>query len=120
MITQPWEGNELDKDILKPGNKVYSPDTCIFVSSKLNTFMVDRKAGRGDLPLGVTWHKGDRKNQAQCCNPFTGKYEFLGHFTDPAEAHESWRKRKHELACMHAEMQTDPRIAEALRTRYLA
>ena len=48
MLTQPWEGSELDKDILEPGNKVYSPDACIFVPSHLNMFMTDRAAARGE------------------------------------------------------------------------
>lgn len=38
MQTQHWEGKELDKDILFPGNKVYGPDTCVFVGKRLNTF----------------------------------------------------------------------------------
>ena len=43
MTTQPWEGNQLDKDILVPGNKVYGPDVCVFVSGDLNKFLLDRR-----------------------------------------------------------------------------
>ncbi|WP_339733316.1 hypothetical protein [uncultured Pseudomonas sp.] len=119
MLTQPWEGSELDKDILEPGNKVYSPDACIFVPSHLNMFMTDRAAARGEWPIGVSWQKSADKFKAYCRNPFTCKQEHLGMFSDPDAAHEAWRKRKHELACLYAEQQTDPRIAQALRTRYL-
>ena len=118
MVTQPWEGNELDKDILIPGNKVYGPDTCVFVPCGLNLFMTDRGSLRGEFPIGVCWDKDRGMFIALCRNPFTGKQENLGRFTDPAAAHEAWRKRKHELACRYADMQTDPRIAQALRTRY--
>lgn len=118
MIVQPWEGMELDKDILIPGNKVYSPETCIFVSTALNSFMTDCSAVRGDCPVGVSWHKQKGKYQAYCRNPFSAKFEHLGYFTDPLQGHEVWRKRKHELACMYADQQTDPRIAQALRQRY--
>ena len=34
------------------------------------------------------------------------------------EAHEAWRKRKHELACQWAEIVEDPRLKQALRNRY--
>lgn len=119
MLEQPWVGNQLDKDLLKPGNKVYSPDTCVFVPAKLNIFIIDRSADRGEWPLGVCWHNKSGKLQSQCSNPFTGKNDSLGLFTDPGEAHEAWRAKKHEHACRYADQQTDPRIAEALRTRYL-
>jgi hypothetical protein len=36
MMQQDWEGKELDKDILFPGNKVYSPDKCVFIDKKVN------------------------------------------------------------------------------------
>ena len=110
---------QIDKDLISPGSKVYSPDACIFVPSQLNMFMTDRAAARGEWPIGVSWQKSADKFKAYCRNPFTCKQEHLGMFSDPDAAHEAWRKRKHELACLYAEQQTDPRIAQALRTRYL-
>lgn len=117
MAKQSWEGSQLDKDILIPGNKVYSPETCVFVSRELNSFMTDSGSARGQLPIGVDWHLG--KFRANCNNPFSGAKEHLGYFADPNKAHEAWRARKHELACQYADMQTDPRVAAALRSRYL-
>jgi hypothetical protein len=35
------------------------------------------------------------------------------------QAHEAWRKRKHELALQIAALHADPRIAKALSIRYL-
>lgn len=118
MLVQDWEGKQLDKDMLAPGNKLYGADTCVFVSGQLNKFMTDSGATRGDRPTGVTWRKGSGKFQARCRNPLTKKVEHLGLFDCPNAAHEAWRSRKHELACIYAEMQTDPRISAALRTRY--
>lgn len=118
MLNQKWEGNHLDKDILFPGNKVYSPDTCIFVSQKINAFITDCGSVRGEWPAGVSWNKSARKFQAGCQNPFTGRNEYLGVFTCPEEAHEAWRHRKNELAFRHADAQEDTRIAAALRARY--
>lgn len=118
MLTQPWEGNQLDKDILYPGNKVYGPDTCVFVSRQLNIFLTDRFALRGEWPIGVSWHKRIGKFTSHCNNPFAGNLEFLGYFVCPSAAHEAWRARKHEHACRYADMQTDTRISDALRIRY--
>lgn len=119
MEGQDWEGKHLDKDLLVPGNKEYGPETCVFISRKLNAFLNDHRLARGEYPLGVSWHKQTSKFVAQCSNPETGKSEHLGLFDDPEEAHLAWKKRKHELACIYADQQTDPRVAHALRTRYL-
>lgn len=119
MKAQDWEGGQLDKDLLKAGNKVYSPDFCVFLPRELNAFTIDCGASRGEYPIGVSFHKGTGRFRAHCRNPFTGKLESLGLFDTPDEAHLVWKKRKHELACIYADQQTDPRIADALRTRYL-
>ncbi len=119
MQTQDWEGKELDKDILFKGNKVYSAETCIFVSRELNTFLNDHGNARGSYPLGVSWHKGREKFVAQCSDPKTGKSVHLGLFENPQDAHLAWKQKKHEHALAYADQQTDPRIAEALRTRFI-
>ena len=56
----------LDKDILVKGNKVYSPDTCIFVPERINILFVKGDSKRGDLPIGVSFHKISGKYTAQC------------------------------------------------------
>ena len=119
MEEQPWEGNQLDKDILIPGNKVYGPETCVFVSRQLNTFLIDSGATRGAWPLGVYWNKQCEKFQASCRNPATKKQEHLGLFLCPDQAHLAWKKRKNELALQYASLQTDQRIAVALRARFI-
>ena len=111
--------SQIDKDILYPGNKVYGPETCVFVSCQINVFLVDCASARGDFPVGVNWEQNAGKFRARCRNPFTKKHEYLGLFSDPQDAHEAWREKKHEHACRYADMQTDLRIAEALRRRYL-
>mgnify|MGYP001060963088 CR=1 FL=1 len=118
METQEWKGKHLDKDLLVPGNKVYSPDTCVFVDSVVNNFLTDCAAARGEWPIGVCWYERYHKFRGQCRNPFTKKYEHLGYFTCPNQAHLAWKKRKHQLACQLADIQSDQRVAEALRIRY--
>jgi hypothetical protein len=121
MEQQDWENKELDKDLLKVGNKEYNPENCVFVTKIVNTFLIDCGKARGEFPLGVTFNKKDMKFRASCRNPFTGKQEYLGSFDDPIKAHLVWKKRKHELAYQLADSEyvTDERVAQALRTRYL-
>lgn len=118
MMSQDWEGKQLDKDILVEGNKVYSPENCRFIEGRVNNFIIDCAAARGEWPLGVHFHKECGKFLAQCQNSFTKKRQYLGLFTCPEAAHEAWRKRKHEIACALADLQDDPDIAQALRGRF--
>lgn len=118
MEKQDWEGKQLDKDLLFEGNKVYSAETCVFVSREVNMFATDRGAARGEWLIGVYWNKEVNKFKSQCSNPFTKKREYLGLFTSELEAHQAWRKRKLELAYELADIQTDERVAKALIDRY--
>lgn len=47
------EGWHLDKDIICPDCKTYSPETCCFVPVEINSLLTDRKNHRGELPIGV-------------------------------------------------------------------
>lgn len=118
MMEQNWEGLQLDKDLLIEGNKIYGPDTCVFVTQTVNKFTTDRGAARGEWMIGVSLHKQTGKFVALCRNPFTKKLEYLGLFACEQQAHEAWRKRKLELAHKLAVIQTDPRVANALIQRY--
>lgn len=118
MERQDWQEKELDKDILFKGNKIYSPETCVFIDGLTNTFTLDNTASRGGFPLGVSYDKSKESIIAHCCNPFTKKQENLGRFDTADEAHNAWKRRKHELALQLADLQKDDRVASALRIRY--
>ena len=118
MVQHDWKGRELDKDLLVEGNKVYSPETCVFISSMLNNFFLSREAGRGKYMLGVSWHKRAGKFHSRCSNPFLNTQEHLGSFDTELEAHLAWKEKKNELAQRYASKQTDERVIEALLTRF--
>ena len=74
---------DLDKDILFKENKIYSPETCCFVSHTINALFLSRKEARGEYPIGVSYEKEKKKFRA--CMAFMGKQIKLGTF-DTAEA----------------------------------
>lgn len=118
MVEQDWLGNELDKDLLGSG-KLYSPDTCCFVSPDLNKFLLDRFACRGDYPIGVSWHIHRKKFQASCRNPVTKRMEYLGLYACPEDAHDAWKRRKHAIACELSKHQADQRVSDILTKLYV-
>ena len=116
-----WENCHLDKDLLVEGNKIYSPDTCVFIDPALNVFLTDSNASRGDYMIGVTYHKRDKVFEAKCHNPFgisDDDRRYLGRYSTELEAHLAWKNKKHEYACIFAEMQSDKRIVDVLLNIY--
>jgi hypothetical protein len=116
MEQQDWEGKHLDKDLLVEGNKVYSPETCVFIDRVVNTFMTERSNHRGNYPIGVTLFNG--KFVAQCSNPLTGKRGYIGIYTSVDTAHKAYCIKKFEYAKILAGIQKDTRVATALVDRY--
>lgn len=102
------EQMELDKDILVKGNKLYSPNTCVFVPKNINLLFVtkENKKTKNGLPIGVMFHKRDKKFVAYCCN---GKAEqkFLGNFHTPEEAFNKYKNFKEKVIKQVAEEYKD-------------
>lgn len=112
MIQQSWEGKALDKDLLIAGNKIYPPETCVFVTQAINSLILDSGAARGEWPIGVIWHVRDKKFQVRC--HINGKIKNLGYFSDPHAAHRAWQAFKIKAIHEAAAGQADPRLVEAL------
>lgn len=77
----------VDKDILYPGNKIYSPYHCLLVPQRINMLFTNKKNKRG-LPNGI------KKNG----NKYYAKYNSmeLGSANTIEEAYELYAKRKKE------------------------
>lgn len=118
MIEQDWEGKELDKDLLIPGNKEYSETTCIFIDRRVNSFIVEKSKAADGLPVGVYYYRPTDKFKAQCWDVKANKQKALGYFDNPEDAHKSWLAFKLKQAKILAAEQSNARISEALIKRY--
>lgn len=91
------EGYSLDKDLLTPGNKIYSPETCVYIPQSLNVFALDSSSYRGEWTVGVSWNARKRLYQATIHN-FEGRIKCLGYRDNPEDAHQLWLKEKNAIA----------------------
>lgn len=90
--TEGGDTLQLDKDILYPGNKEYSPNTCVFVPQFLNMSLNICERGSGSMPKGVrssTLKDGDTRYswQVKAASGKLGK----GGLTCKWEAHKEWQ-----------------------------
>lgn len=88
----------LDKDILVKGNKIYSPETCIFVPNTINLLFTKNDSKRGESAIGTSYNKRDKVYVANChlINPETGKSKnkYLGCYKTEQEAFEVYKYYK--------------------------
>jgi hypothetical protein len=113
-----WMNCHLDKDVLFNDNKEYGPDKVVFISRQVNGFLKVNKKIRGRYMLGASWIKKSGNFQSHCSDPLGRVNDYIGRFDTELEAHKAWQAKKHEYACDLADLQDDPRVAEALRQRY--
>lgn len=87
----------LDKDILYKGNKIYSPDTCIFVPQTINNLFIKHDKNRGNSCIGSTLRKNG-KYQVRCniydFNIGKPKNEHLGVYDTQEKAFEVYKQFK--------------------------
>ena len=112
------DGWVVDKDLLFPGNKVYSPQHCLYVPEELNNFVLSREAKRGLSPIGSTF------------DPLLGKYRtsislgkgekfHLGIHKTAEEAYSAWLTAKIKLAERFKPVcdEIHPQLYESLLTK---
>lgn len=85
----------LDKDIKLHGNRMYSKEYCMLLPEKINLLFIKEKARRGDLPMGVHFHK-ERDNYVAMCS-VDGKTKYIGSYSNPQIAFNHYKefKEKH-------------------------
>jgi hypothetical protein len=88
------ENVHLDKDILCKGNKVYSPDRCVFVPQSINNLFLRREKDRGEYPIGVKLN--NRLNKYESVVSINRKQIYLGCFDTPLEAFRVYKFKKEQ------------------------
>jgi hypothetical protein len=116
-------GFEMDKDILVKGNRVYSPDTCVFVPTEINGLFSGcyKAVRRGNYPIGVCFNKGSGRFVAQMSDrQSSGLDKYLGSFGTVEEAFACYKTAKEAKIRRLAEKwkdEIDPRAYAALMSR---
>lgn len=97
----------LDKDILVKGNKLYSPETCIFVPQFINSLFLKRESKRGNLPIGVKKCSGNPKKLEVSCRNNTKSRGYIGVYNTPEEAFDAYKIHKEKFIKEVAEEHKD-------------
>lgn len=87
-------GYSLDKDILVPNNKIYSPNRCSLVPREINILLTDSRKSRGEYPQGVSFQKSTNKFIAKMSR--NGRYDYIGLYNNPDDAFHAYKERKED------------------------
>lgn len=128
MEAQSWEGRELDKDIIVPGNRIYSPEGCVFIPGYVNALFNSHGLRDKCLPLGVTYINKTPDMVNELKNPFAarirvfGTLRRLGTYANSTEAHRAWQIAKIDaiISCLDRYLQepnVDARVECGMRLR---
>jgi hypothetical protein len=90
MESRSWEGKEIDKDILVPGNRVYGEEFCLLVTHKLNNII--KHMPGSDHPTGVFESNSGLRYRSQIKKD--GKVYDLGTFDTVEEAAFTYNKHR--------------------------
>lgn len=111
MEKQDWEGKVLDKDLIGD-SQLYSEDTCLFISNRVNSFIGENMVG--EFPGTSVKFNDGRVNcvVSQICGA-DGKLH-LGVFPSQLQAHRAWQKEKINQAKILVDTENDLRVKFAL------
>jgi len=89
---------EIDKDLLSPiDNKIYSPNTCVFLPKALNGFLTNNHNNNTSGHIGVARDKRANKWVAQIRDG-EGNRAHLGYFTSKEEASNVYKLAREKYA----------------------
>lgn len=107
------ERYDIDKDIINKGNKIYSPESVVFVPHDINSMMTTSTTARGALPVGVTRHQDGYRSAIKINN----RMQHIGCHRTPEEAFYAYKEFKENYIKERANFYhdvIDPRAYDAL------
>ena len=84
----------LDKDLLVEGNKMYSPETCIFIPNKVNGFLTNKQLNNVSGYAGIGFFKISNKWRVQIKDFTTNKNKHIGLFDDIEVATKAYNRAR--------------------------
>lgn len=112
------KGYQLDKDILNPKAKEYSPDNCRLIPESINSFTNNNSDSRKtNLPSGVSWKAKNNKYQVSIKSGYKSN-KYLCLVDCPKEGYDVYKTEKVKVAKKLAEDWeglVDPEILDVLR-----
>lgn len=109
------EDAQLDKDLLRKGNRVYGPDNCTFLPLRVNSLIITNASRRSKFPVGVRPGRTAGTFEARVNN--SGTKISLGTYRDVGAAFAAYKQGKEELVRRIADefkSRIDPRAYAAL------
>lgn len=93
---------EIDKDILYKGNRIYSPETCVFAPKNINVLFTKSNKTRGEYPIGVHLYRKNKKSKtckfvAMCNDTNRSSMKTIGYYSTPEEAFLAYKNYKENL-----------------------
>lgn len=107
-------GRQLDKDLISPGNKIYGPDTCLYISKELNLFFTLRGNDRGNCVVGVRIRKNNKTNPYVANVRKGKKLLHVGYYPTEQQAYNAYKNKKKELLDEHIQNETNPVVKSQL------
>lgn len=86
----------IDKDIICKGNKIYSPEKCVFVPQRINNLFCKSDSARGKYPIGV-YYKKENNKFISSLKGLNNKRIYLGSFDSVKKAFLAYKERKEKV-----------------------